>query len=387
MEKSLWMICATHMFLEVYLLMQVALIPVIIREFHLGLLEASLVATVPNIIQLLMIIPSGFLADRFSVKSLLFMSMLVEGFSALLISQTKSFWMLVVGAALLKVSSPLYHIAGLSHVSKLAKLEQTSRLMGFHNAFGSLGAAFGVVSLAVFLSILGWRWTYLFWAFPVLIWGFIILIFMRFKTGKFGEANAKGGLKRLSFVFSYGLLILLMVVALREVGYTGSSTFITTYFVDARAISESTASLIFGLGPFMGIVGSLGGGYLGERLGAKKALSYAILGCAVALFMLSLESQLYLLIIVYLVYSFFSYAVWSPLNTLVAGNTSSINRGLGFSVYFFTEGATASIAPTLAAGVIELSEIWYVFPFSIIFMIISLVVLQFLPEKNIKPLM
>jgi len=384
MEKPLWMICTTHMFLEVYLLIQVALIPVIIQEFQLSPLEASLVVTIPCLVQLLMNIPSGLLADRFNTQYLLFASMLVEGVSAIIVSQTSNFWTLVIAVSFVKISSPLYHISGLSQISRLAKPEQINRSMGFHNAFGSLGSAIGVVSLAVFMLTLGWRWTYLFWAVPILIWGCIILMSSQLKTKRFEktETKSKLGQRRLSFILSSGLLFFLIAIAVREVGGTGSSTFMTTYFVKTRNLSESTASLIFGLGPFMGIVGSLSGGYLGERIGAKKALNYAIIGCAISLFILSLASQLYFLALIYILYSFFNNAVWSPINSLVADMTPITERGLSFSVYFFTEGLIGSIAPTLAAGVIELSDVWFVFPFSIVFFVTCLVILQFLPNHK-----
>ena len=384
MEKPLWMICTTHMFLEVYLLIQVALIPVIIQEFQLSPLEASLVVTIPSLVQLLMNIPSGFLADRFNTQHLLFASMLVEGVSAIIVSQTSNFWTLVIAVSFVKISSPLYHISGLSQISRLAKPKQINRSMGFHNAFGSLGSAIGVVSLAVFLLTLGWRWPYLFWAVPILIWGCIILMSSQLKTKRFEktEIKSKLGSRRLSFILSSGLLFFLIAIAVREVGGTGSSTFMTTYFVETRNLSESTASLIFGLGPFMGIVGSLSGGYLGERIGAKKALNYAIIGCAISLFILSLASQLYFLALIYILYSFFNNAVWSPINSLVADMTPITERGLSFSVYFFTEGLIDSIAPILAAGVIELSDVWFVFPFSIVFFVTCLVILQFLPNHK-----
>jgi len=378
MEKRLWMICTTHMLLEIYLLIQVAIIPVIIKEFQLSLLEASLVATVPSFVQLLMNIPTGFFTERFSPNRLLSVSMLIEGLSALLVSQTNTFWLLVVGVSLLKISSPLYHISGLSQISRLAKSNQVSRSMGFHNAFGSLGSALGLVSLAVFLSTLGWRWTYLVWSFPILIWGFIVLTSSQLKT-KGSERNgveSKVGLRRFSFVLSSGLLIFLIAVAVREVGSTGSSTFMTTYFVETRGLSDSMASLIFGLGPFMGVVGSLSGGYIGERVGAKKALSWIIIGGAISLFMLSMVSHLYLLILVYGIYSFFSNAVWSPMNVLVADFSPVGERGLGFSLYFLTEGMVASVAPTLAAAVIIFSDVWFVFPFSIFFLLSGLMILQ-----------
>ena len=382
MEKPLWVICVTHMFIEVYLLMQVALIPVIIREFQLNLLEASLVATVPSLITLLMNIPSGFLADRFSATHLLFASMLVEGFSTFLVSQTNSFWTLVLGVSLLKISSPIYHISGLSQISRLAQPKQISRSIGFHNALGNLGSAAGLVTLTVFLSTMGWRLTYLFWTLPILCWGLIILKYSQFKTKRVVKTEYqedKGRFPRLSLIFSSGFIILLVVLGVRELGATGSSTFMTTFFVDVRGFSEVTASLIFSLGPFIGIVGSIGGGYLGERIGAKKALSWAILCCAISLLILSLTSQLYLLVLIYLFYSLFSSAIWSPMNTIVANVTPETERGMSYSVYFFTEGLIASIAPTLAAGVIELSDVWFVFPFSVIFLITSVIILKFLP--------
>lgn len=378
MEKPFWMICITHMLLEVYLLIQVALIPAYIREFQLSILEASLVATIPSLIQLMMNVPFGFLVDRFQVKHLLFASMAIEGASALLLSQTNSFWMLVFGASMMKLSSPLYHISGLSQISRLVTQEKTSRSIGIHNALGSLGAAIGTVSLTFFLVSLGWRWSYLFWAVPVLLWGFIILRSSQLETAALEKKEVEGRkvLERLSLVLHVNFLIFLTAIGLREIGITGISTFMTTYLVKIRGFSEATSSLIFGLGPVTGIVGALSGGYLGERIGAKKTLSLSVLGCAASLYVLSLTSQLYLLTLIYLLYSFFSHSVWTPMNTIVLDITPRTERGLGFSVYFFAEGLITSIAPATAAAVIELSNVSYIFPFSIIFVVAGLVVLQ-----------
>src|SRR3990170_2797191 len=335
MEKPLWMICTTHMFVEVYLLMQVALIPVIIHEFQLSLLEASLVATVPNFVGLLLNIPSGFLADRFSPNHLLFASMVVEGFSGFLISQSNNFWVLVVELSVLKISSPLYHISGLSQISRFAKPEKMGRSIGFHNALGNLGTAAGLISLTVFLSTVGWRWTYLFWSAPVVVWGFMILTSSQLRNKRVEKAVGEhsGGLARWSLLFSSGVLILLAVV---------------------------------------------GGGYLCERIGAKNAFNWVTLAGAVSLFALSLMSQLHLLVIIYVLYSFFGSAVWSPINTIVANVTPVTERGLGYSVYFFIEGLLASVTPTLAAGIIELTDVWFIFPLSVMFLIASVIVLQFL---------
>ncbi len=384
MDRPLWMIYTTHMFIEIYLLIQVALIPVIIREFQLNLLEASLVASVPSFVALLMNLPSGILADRFSTNHLLFASMLIEGAAAFLVSQTNSFWLLVLSVSLMRISSPIYHVSGLSQISRITKPERMSRSIGFHNALGNVGSAAGVISLTIFLSTFGWRWTYLFWSVPILVWGFVVLTSSHLRTSRviMAENSKKNGVNKLSLVFSSGLLFFLIVIGLREIGSTGSTTFMTTFFVQTRGLSESVASLIFGLGPFIGILGSLYGGYWAERVGAKKALSWAVLCCAVSLSLLSVVSTLDLIILIYVVYSFFTSTVWAPINTLVAHLTPTSNRGLSYSVYFFAEGLLLSIAPTIAAGVIELTNVWFVLPFSVIFFIASIVALQFLSTSK-----
>jgi ACS family hexuronate transporter-like MFS transporter len=378
--KPFWMVCVTHMFVEVYFLTQVALIPVFMREFSLSLIESSLVATVPSLVQLLANLPSGFMAERFSTRQLLFTSMVTEGLSALLVSQTDNFWMLVLGVSAIRLCSPIYHISGLSRISHLVERERMNRSMGFHNALGSFGSAIGLVVLSVFLSTVGWRGIYVFWAMPILIWGFIVLRSSQLETKATADGKAgKGiGLDRLPIVLSTSFLVLLAAIGFRGIGHTGSLTYMTTYLVEARDFTESAASLIFGLGTFMGIAGSLNGGYLGEKIGAKKAFSLAVLGSIVSLSVLGLTAQVYLLMLVYLVYVFFSSSVWSPINALVADITPGTGRGLSFSIYFLTEGLVVSITPTLAAAVIGSLEIWYIFPFSIVFLTIGLIVLQLL---------
>jgi MFS family permease len=383
MEKPIWMVCTTHMFVEVFLLTQVALIPVIVLEFHLSLLNASLVAAVPSLVALFMNIPSGLLADRVSANRLLCIAMAIEGLSALLVNQSSSFWGLLVALSFLQIASPLYHASGLSQITRIARREHVSMTMGLHNALGNLGCGAGVVSLAILLP-LGWRWAYLLWAVPMLIWGVTILVSPRLSiTGSGRERDGSvRSLSSTSSVFRYGLLIFLIVVSIREVGSTSITTFMTTYLVKNRSVSESIASLIFGSGPFVGIVGSLVGGYIGIRVGAKKALSCVILGSAVSLCVLSLLTDPASLTLSFLVYAFFGYAVWSPLNALMAEITPVATRGLGYSMVLFVDGLMSSATPVLAAVVIELLDIWVIFPFSALFLVASVFVLQLLDHSR-----
>jgi len=380
MEKTVWLACFTHMFLETFLLIQIALIPVLAREFGLSLLEASLIVTIPMAVQLATNVPAGMLAGRVRTRYLLFASMIIEGAAALFLSQTSSFWTLVLGVCVMRISSPIYHISGLNRISNLVKREQLSRSMGFHNALGNLGSAIGTISLSLFLPTLGWRWTYLFWALPILAWGLIILRSKELDGVEMQEVKGKktGTKASLSTVFSSVFMIFLTAVGFRAIGVVGANTFIPTYFVMQRNLMESTASLIFGLGPFMGIAGSLIAGSSGDRIGAKKILSLAIISRGFALFVFSIASDLYILIPAYLILAFFNSIAWTPMNTMVADMMSVKERSLGFSMYFLIEGLIEAVSPTIAARLIDFSGIVYLFPFSLAMVTIGLIILQFL---------
>jgi len=214
----------------------------------------------------------------------------------------------------------------------------------------------------------------------MLIWGVAILMSPRLRLTTSGKQRDKSASSSTSTssIFSYALLIFLIVMTIKEVGSTSITTFMTTYLVKGRNVSESIASLIFGLGPFVGIVASLVAGYLGIRVGAKKALSWAILGSAASLCVLGLLTDTTSLTLTFIVYAFFSYAVWSPTSALMAEITPAATRGLGYSILFFVQGLMTSATPVLAAGVIELLGIWVIFPFSVAFLIASVFVLELL---------
>jgi hypothetical protein len=70
------------------------------------------------------------------------------------------------------------------------------------------------------------------------------------------------------------------------------------------------------------------------------------------------------------------------MNTLVADLTPQNERGLSFSIYFLTEGIICSATPVVAAAVISLTSIWVIFPFSVMFIALGLLVLQILKTKK-----
>ena len=367
------------MLIEVFYFTQAALIPVMIQEFHVSLLEASLVITVPSGVALLAYIPSGLLADRLSANQLLFASMAIEGISIIIASQAANFWFLVAALCFTCIARPLYHASGVTQISRITKMEELNMAMGVHNALGDLGTAAGVSSLAFFLSFLSWRWAYAFWAVPVLFWSVVVLTSsqLKYRQVKMHDPGVRDS-GRLSIVLFSAFMVFLVFVGVRELGATAVSALTTTYLVTRLDVPLATASLIFGLGASVGIVGDLASGYLGQKMGARRALSWIMLCCIILLFALTYISQIFVFSALYLAYSFFDTAVWSPMHSLVSEITPEETRGLSYSVYFFAHTSMFSLAPILAASFIQLSSISILFPFGTAFLVMGLLILLFL---------
>jgi MFS family permease len=370
------------MLIEVFYFTQAALIPVMIQEFHVSLLEASLVVTVPTGTALLAYIPSGLLADRLSVNNLLFASMAIEGISIIVVSQAANFWFLIAALCFTYIARPLYHASGVAQISRIAKPEELNMAMGVHNALGDIGTAAGVSSLAFFLSSLNWRWAYAIWAIPVLFWSVVVLTSSQLKRRQV-KVRVPGvrDSGRLSIILFSAFTVFIVFVVVRELGSTAVSTLTTTYLVTRLDVPVATASLIFGLGASVGILGDLTSGYLGQKIGARRALSWVMLCCIILLFALTYVSQIFLFSALYLAYAFFDYAVWSPMHTLVSEITPEETRGFSYSIYFFAHTSMFSLAPVLAASFIQLSNIAILFPFGDAFLALALIILV-APRRN-----
>jgi len=367
MKRELVTVFGTHMFVEVFFLVHLALIPTFIEEFNLNLFQASLIATIPNLVVLLSYMPAGFLVDKIGAKPMLLISMVLEGAAALCISQLREYLLLILAVSLIKASSPIYHTSGLSAVSKISTSDSTGKLMGFHNALGSLGAAFGLLTLSILGGTLGWRSVYLFWSIPILMWCIPILKseVERFEGQSSRDYGEKVFFKDLKYVLTFVYALFLLIVALRTFGSSVISTFITTYLVESRKVSQEAASMIFALGPLTGILSSVISGYLCGKLGDAETLLLMVVGSVVSLFPLALARGLVPLMLFYFLYSFFDNGAWSPIGSLVATLTPSSKRGLGYSSYFFIGGVASTIQPTITAVVVGYTSLDVIFPIGI----------------------
>jgi len=367
-------------------MMHTALIPVFIKEFSLSIFEAGLLVSIPQVLSISISLPYGFVTDRIDPRKLIALSLLISGFSGLFVSQAGSFLTLLLPLSFIPLSSTIYHPPALTIVSELFSEDRRSRVLGIHAAGGTTGVAIGPITVGLILERFGWRFSYLIWCIPVLFSTLLLLSLPSVKTTAFKETAAEEEKETrerrgsVSKIIKRGFLLLLIAMGVSSIGNQALSAYMTTYLVTVRNLSESAASMLYGLSPFVGIVGSLVGGYLGDRLGSKRWISAAYMG-RILVFTGVWLGPLWTLVAIYLTGGFFGGSTMGPLTSLVARLSPKRRRGLAYTIFMLFPSLMGSISPLIAARLIELYGITGLFPFAILLTATTILLLQTLPGE------
>ena len=379
---SLFVCSITHTFIHVFTMMHAALIPVFIKEFGLSIFEAGMLVSIPQALSVSISLPYGVIIDRIDPRKLIALSLLMAGFGGLAVSQAGNFLTLLLPLSLIPLSSTIYHPPALTMVSELFPEEKRSRILGIHAAGGTTGVAIGPITLGLILENFGWRFSYLVWCVPVLLSTLLLLSLPGVKPATHKEllteedrGAADESIDSNSRMISRGFILLLIAMGVNSIGQQALSAYMTVYLVSIRSLSESSASLLYGFSPFVGILGSLVGGYLGDRLGNKRWMSAAYMG-RIFVYTGIWLGPLWMLVAVYLTGGFFGGSTLGPLTSLVARFSPKKRRGLAYVIFMLFPSLMGSISPLIAAKLIELYDINGLFPFAIILTSISILLFQ-----------
>ena len=379
---SLFVCSITHTFIHVFTMMHAALIPVFIKEFGLSIFEAGMLVSIPQALSVSISLPYGVIIDRIDPRKLIALSLLMAGFGGLAVSQAGNFLTLLLPLSLIPLSSTIYHPPALTMVSELFPEEKRSRILGIHAAGGTTGVAIGPITLGLILENFGWRFSYLVWCVPVLLSTLLLLSLPGVKPATHKEllteedrGAADESIDSNSKMIRRDFILLLIAMSVNSIGQQALSAYMTVYLVSIRSLSESSASLLYGFSPFVGILGSLVGGYLGDRLGNKRWMSAAYMG-RIFVYTGIWLGPLWMLVAVYLTGGFFGGSTLGPLTSLVARFSPKKRRGLAYVIFMLFPSLMGSISPLIAAKLIELYDINGLFPFAIILTSISILLFQ-----------
>jgi MFS family permease len=206
-----------------------------------------------------------------------------------------------------------------------------------------------------------------------LIW---TLLLLRLKIDSSYKSKGSTEFKSEPTILLKSFIRFLLSMGLCQMGFVIITIYITSYMVLERGLSEAIASLIFAIGPLIGIISSISAGHLSSRVGDRKFLVMIMIGSAICIISIPFTPTTSILAIAYLFFSFFSNSIWTPMTSITASLTPLNRRGFAYSLSMSTFQLVFVITPPLIATIIELFSFWVMFPLSSLLIIVSIFALR-----------
>jgi FSR family fosmidomycin resistance protein-like MFS transporter len=376
-------LAGSHIMIHVYsTLLPVLLLP-FQDELRVSLVQLSLLASIPLLVNVLIYIPAGILADRHPAK-VLTASFAITAAGAFAIPLSYGFETLLFGFTLLSVGSTLYHPPSLKMASEYSR-DRVSLAMGIHNMGSSIGFAAGPLLLGLLLTGYGWRLSFYIWGILTVAATGLTWIYTTKNLKDTGAStryfNISGGFR---VILTREFLLVIVMAALIEAAMNNVSTFAPLYFTKEIGMSYSLASIVSGLAPLAGIAGSFAGGLAGDRFG-KYRVAILVTAAVGAVFLAMLSTILFLLVVgLYIVYRFFQAAFMPVLNSIIVDHSKRENLSLCFSFTFVVVSLVGSAATTGLSILIESYGPRIIFPTSVVVLIPCAAMIHLLSRRGPK---
>ena len=272
-----------------------AVMPSIIAALHLKDSQAGSLSTLFILSYSLISPVAGWLADRKPRFQLAAVGVFVWSLATFGSGLAPTFLALVVARALTGVGEASYVVITPSLVSDYYPPARRGRALAIFYAAIPVGSALGYVLGGAINARFGWRWAFFLAGAPGAALAFALLFLRDPPRGALDVGGATGGasggpasspslpsppslgalLRIPSFLFNTAAQIIYTFV----VG--GLATWMPTYFVRVRHLPLASADLMFGgVLAAAGLVGTLIGGRLGDRLAARHPSGHFLLSGA-----------------------------------------------------------------------------------------------------------
>jgi FSR family fosmidomycin resistance protein-like MFS transporter len=269
-----------HMLNDIIQSLLSAIYPMLKADFGLSYLQIGLLTFTFHITASLLQPAIGLAIDKKPMPNSLPLGMFSSLCGLLLLAFAHSYALLLCGAALIGIGSAIFHPEA-SRVARMASGGRFGMAQSFFQVGGNFGQAIGPL-LAAFIIVPRGQGSVAWFALAALL-GMAIL----YRVGRWYERQrvamvARGAASRaMPFDKRYTtmVLVILMLLTFSKNAYTASiSSYYTFYTIEKFGVSIQTAQVL--LFVFLGAValGTILGGPIGDRIGAKAVIWVSILG-------------------------------------------------------------------------------------------------------------
>jgi MFS family permease len=285
----------------------------------------------------------GWLADRYSRRAIMCMGALLWSAATLLTAVTHNFTELMIRHTLVGVGEATFVAIAPSFLSDLHPENRRGRVLAVFYLAIPVGTALGYLVGGAIGSRWGWRAPFLVGAVPGALLGLLLLLVPEPRRGEQDqlavtvERGTFAGLWRNPAFWTGTIGMAMLTFAIG-----GMQVWMPTFLSRIRGVPLATANLRFGLLTLAaGIVATMLGGWLGDRMEARKRGGHCLIsGIGMALALPSVLLAVYVtgswMYPMIFLGEFFLLLNTAPLNAAILNSVSAPIRSTAFAVNLFT---------------------------------------------------
>jgi multidrug resistance protein len=337
---------------------------------------------------------AGPLADRYSRKGIIIVGAIFWSALTLLTAVTHTYWELLLRHTLVGVGEATFVTIAPTFVADLFPERVRGRIFGIFYLAIPVGTAMGYLLGGKLGPSLGWRYPFYVAAMPGFLLALALLFIPEPPRGQFDsqrETFERGTLLGLTRNLAFLTVTLGMAAGTFSLG--GIQVWMPTFLSRVRGYSLESANLMFGkIVVIAGILASLAGGWLGDRLlprmkGSYYFVSAVSMGLGVPVMIVGLFTRGSLMLPAIALSAFLLLLNTSPLNTALVNAVGSHIRATAIAVNIFMFHLLGDVpSPTLMGYVADHRSLQAAFVLPIVAMAISSAILfygmRFAPEVS-----
>src|SRR6202049_2092044 len=357
--------------------------PLVQSEFHLSNTQVGYLTSAFLGFYMIAAPFVGPLADRYSRKRIIVLGAIFWSALTLLTAFTHTYWELLVRHTLVGIGEATFVTIAPTFVADLFPENKRGRIFGIFYLAIPVGTAAGYLLGGKLGPDFGWRFPFYIAAFP----GFLLALALMFvpepPRGQFDslkETPDRGTIRGLARNPAFWAVTLGMSAGTFSLG--GIQVWMPTFLSRVRGYSLESANLMFGkIVVVDGILASLAGGWLGDRLLPRMKASYYFvsaisMGLGVPVMIVGLFSKGPLMLPAIAVAAFLLLLNTSPLNTALVNAVGAHIRATAIAVNIFIFHLLGDVpSPTLMGYVADRQSLQAAFILPIIAMAISSAIL------------
>jgi multidrug resistance protein len=369
--------------------------PLVQTEFHLTNTQVGYLTSAFLGFYMIAAPFTGPLADRYSRKKIIFLGAVFWSGLTLLTAVTHTYWELLVRHTLVGVGEATFVTIAPTFVADLFPEEKRGRIFGIFYLAIPVGTAAGYLLGGKLGPEHGWRFPFYIAAAPGFLLALAVLFLPEPPRGQFDsvkETPERSSLKGLWKNPAFWTVTLGMAAGTFSLG--GIQVWMPTFLSQARGYSLQKANELFGAIVVVdGIVASLFGGWLGDRLlprmkGSYYFVSAVSMALGVPVMIVALFFKGPIMIPAIAVAAFFLLVNTSPLNTALVNSVGAHIRATAIAVNIFLFHLLGDVpSPTMMGYVADHHSLQKAFILPVIAMAVSSAILfygmRFAPEVRV----